>query len=378
VLFLARDARLMPVHPRRRPHISDEMNGPPPALLDIARIYLEPAVETYARGREILARFPGAERVPVASHWRIPELREGDPGDYLRAKRQSLVLGVKKGLAFRPNGRSADFIAPSSSNGCAMACAYCYVARHKGHANPISVFVNIEDMTAAIARHAARQGAKPEPNQVDPHDWVYDLGENGDLSVDALISDNVRDLVALFRTLPNAKGSFATKWVNPDLLDYDPRGRTRIRISLMPPAMAKLLDVRTSPVAERIAAIPELHRAGYEVHLNFSPVVLREGWEAEWGELFAELDDVLPTAVKDQLAAEIIMLTHNQGLHEVNLAWHPKAEELLWRPDIQEEKVSEAGGVNLRYRTGWKGRWLQRFKELLAARMPYCRVRYAF
>ena len=216
------------------------------------------------------------------------------------------------------------------------------------------------------------------PNQVDPHSWVYDLGENGDLSVDAAISDNVRDLVSLFRTLPNAKGSFATKWVNPDLLAYDPRGRTRVRMSVMPPALAKLLDVRTSPVAERIAAIPELHRAGYEMHLNFSPVVLREGWEAEWGALFEELDDILPAAVKDQLAAEIIMLTHNRELHEVNLAWHPKAEELLWRPDIKEEKVSESGGVNLRYRTGWKGRWLQRFKDLLAARMPYCRVRYAF
>jgi spore photoproduct lyase family protein len=259
-----------------------------------------------------------------------------------------------------------------------MACAYCYVARRKGHANPISVFVNIEAIMAATARHAAKQGPKPAPNQVDPEAWVYDLGENGDLSVDAGISDNVRDLVALFHTLPNAKGSFATKWVNPDLLGYEPRGRTRVRMSLMPHALAKLLDVRTSPVSERIASIGELHRAGYEVHLNFSPVVLREGWEAEWEALFRELDDTLPAAVKEQLAAEIIMLTHNSDLHEVNLAWHPKAEELLWRPDIQEEKVSEGGGANLRYRAGWKGRWLTRFRDLLAARMPYCRVRYAF
>jgi hypothetical protein len=114
------------------------------------------------------------------------------------------------------------------------------------------------------------------------------------------------------------------------------------------------------------------------VHLNFSPVVLREGWEAEWRALFDELNDVLPAAVKDQLAAEVIMLTHNADLHEVNLAWHPKAENLLWRPDIQEEKRSESGAVNLRYRTGWKGRWLNRFRDLLAERMPYCGVRYAF
>jgi DNA repair photolyase len=231
---------------------------------------------------------------------------------------------------------------------------------------------------AATARHAAKQGSKPEPNQVDPRDWVYDLGENGDLSVDALISDNVRDLVALFRTLPNAKGSFATKGVTPALLGYDPQGRTRIRMSLMPHGMAKRLDVRAPSIAERMAFVPELHRAGYEVHLNFSPVVLHEGWEAEWTALFAELDAVLPAALKQQLAAEIIMLTHNEALHDVNLAWHPKAEEMLWRPDIQEEKRSEAGGVNLRYRTGWKGRWLARFQALLAQHMPYCRVRYAF
>lgn len=213
---------------------------------------------------------------------------------------------------------------------------------------------------------------------MDPRDWVYDLGENGGLSVDALISDNVRDLVAAFRDLPNAKGSFATKWVNPGLLDYDPRARTRIRMSLMPATLAKTLDVRTSPVAERIAFLPDLHRAGYEVQLNFSPVVLREGWEAEWGALFEELDDVLPAALKERLAAEVIMLTHNAGLHGINLRWHPKAEELLWRPDIQEEKRSETGAANLRYRTGWKGRWLRRFLDLLEARMPYCRVRYAF
>ena len=99
------------------------MSSPAP-ILDVRRIYLEPAVENYARGREILARFPGAERVPVQSHWRIPDLREGDPEDWLPRKREVLVLGVKKGLQMRTNGRSADFIAASSSNGCAMACAY--------------------------------------------------------------------------------------------------------------------------------------------------------------------------------------------------------------------------------------------------------------
>lgn len=82
---------------------------------------------------------------------------------------------------------------------------------------------------------------------MDGQAWVYDVGENGDCSVDALICDNLADLTALFRRLPNAKGSFATKYVNRDLLSYDPGGGMRIRFSLMPAELARTLDVRTSP-----------------------------------------------------------------------------------------------------------------------------------
>lgn len=349
-------------------------------LLDVSTIYHEPAVPDFSRGREILDRFPAAERIVVPSHWNIPSLHgnAGSVEDWVRIKRSTLVLGVKKGLAMRPNGRSAHFIAPSTSNGCAMACAYCYVPRRKGFANPISLFVNVEAVAAAIARHAARQGPLTEPDTIDAARWVYDLGENGDLSVDAMVSDTVRDLVGLFRDLPNAKASFATKAVNRDILTYDPQGKTRIRFSLMPERIARIVDVRTAPIPERIAAIDDFVAAGYEVHVNFSPVILYEGWEADWRALFEAIDDGIGPAARAQLKAEIILLTHNADLHAVNLGWHPKAEDLLWRPDIQEAKVSEGGGANLRYRTGWKGQWLARFKALLAERMPYCTVRYAF
>ncbi|WP_132249497.1 spore photoproduct lyase family protein [Methylobacterium segetis] len=349
-------------------------------LIDIRTIYHEAAAADYPLGREILDRHPLAERIIVPSHWNIPTLHgnAGSVEDWTRIKRSVLVLGVKKGLAMRPNGRSAHFIAPSTSNGCAMACAYCYVPRRKGYANPITQFVNTEAIAASIRRHAARQGCLPAPDQIDDRAWVYDIGENGDLSVDAVIGSGVRDLVELFRDIPNAKASFATKAVNRDLLGYDPQGRTRIRFSLMPERIARIVDVRTSPISERIAAIDDFVAAGYEVHVNFSPVILYEGWEADWQALFETLDDTLSPRAKAQLKCEIILLTHNAALHEVNLGWHPKAEALLWRPDIQELKRSEGGGENLRYRSGWKGRWLSRFKALLSARMPYCSVRYAF
>jgi spore photoproduct lyase family protein len=276
------------------------------------------------------------------------------------------------------NGRSADFIAPAAANGCAMACAYCYVPRRKGFANPVTVFANIEEIVGAVRRHVTQQGTKAAPNQCDAAAWVYDIGENGDCAVDALLSDNVADLVAAFRAMPTAKASFATKYINRGLLDLDPQGRTRVRFSVMPAGDAKLLDIRTSPVAERVAAVDDFVAAGYEVHLNLSPVVLRDGWERDWAELLQQLDDVLGPAAKAQAAAEVILLTHNAALHEVNLGWHPRAEDVLWRPDVQQAKRSENGATNVRYRDDVKRAGVARLTALVEQHAPWLRIRYAF
>ncbi len=349
-------------------------------LLDIRRIYAEPAALELPRGQDIVARWPGAEIVPVASHWQIPEVHgdETNVKRWVRIKTEALVLGIKKSLVTRPNGRSADFIAPSTANGCAMACAYCYVPRRKGYSNPITVFANIDQIAAHLARHIKKQGPKTEPNQCDPEAWVYDIGENSDCSADALLSDNVRELSELFRMSPTAKLSFATKFVNRELLDWDPLGRSRIRFSLMPQNIAKVTDIRTSPIAERIAAINDFVDAGWEVHVNFSPVILTSNWRAEWTELLTELDDTLSPAAKEQIASEVILLTHNEQLHDVNLGWHPKAEELLWRLELQESKLSQNGATNIRYRRDLKAQSVAAFRSLVAEHFPAGPIRYAF
>jgi len=349
-------------------------------LLQVRRIWAEPEALASPRGRQVLDRFPAAEVIEVGSHWKIEQLH-GNAGNverWVRVKTEDLVMGVKKSLSARPNGRSADWIAPSLANGCAMACAYCYVPRRKGYANPITVFTNIDKIIGYLSGHIARQGPKTEPNQCDPLAWVYDIGENGDCSVDALVSDNVADLIAAFREQPGAKASFATKYVNRDLLDLDPRGRTRIRLSLMPEADSRLLDLRTTPIAERIAALDDFLAAGYEVHLNLSPVVLRDGWLADWAELLRQVSDGAGPAFKAQAAAEVILLTHNRDLHEVNLGWHPKAEGVLWRPELQQAKRSESGGLNVRYRNNPKADAVRQLRELIAAEVPWLTIRYAF
>ncbi|HWU09260.1 MAG TPA: spore photoproduct lyase family protein [Streptomyces sp.] len=349
-------------------------------MLSVREIHAEPGAAASPRGLQVLARFPDADVLPIESHWRIPELHgnRGNAERWVRIKSTVLVLGEKKTLTVRANGRSADWIAPGASNGCAMACAYCYVPRRKGYANPITVFTNIDRIIARLHRHIAGQGPKREPNQCDPEAWVYDIGENNDCSVDALISENTADLVRAFSRWRTAKASFATKFVNPDLLLLEPRGRTRVRFSVMPPDDSRLLDIRTSPVEERIAAAADFAEAGYEVHFNLSPVVIRPGWEQAWGLLLQHMDDVLPDTVKQQAAAEVIMLTHNRELHDVNMSWHPRAEDTIWRPEIQQAKLSQNGSWNVRYREATKAAAVETVRQLVHTHAPWLPVRYAF
>ncbi len=349
-------------------------------LLQIKEIYLEPEVYSHHRGQEILAKYPDAKCIEVASHWKIPELFgfEGSVEDWISNKKNVLILGVKKSLSARANSRSSHWIAPSESNGCTMSCSYCYVPRRKGFANPITIFVNIPQIIGYLSRHAARQGIKMQEDFIDPKYWVYEIGENGDCSADAAICDNVKDMITAFTTIPNGKLTFATKFVNRELLSYNPQLKTRIRFSLMPHNMSKLVDVRTTPIGDRIDVMNDFVDAGYEVNVNFSPVIYYEGWLEDWNVLFDELNDKLNEQTKAQLIAEIIFLTHNEQLHEVNMNWHPKAEEVLWRPDIQEVKYSQTGGRNVRYKRGFKKELVDTFVDLVEEKLPYCRIRYAF
>ena len=87
---------------------------------------------------------------------------------------------------------------------------------------------------------------------------------------------------------------------------------------------------------------------------------------------------VRATVFVKQAAAEVIMLTHNEELHEVNLGWHPRAEDVLWRPEIQQAKRSQNGARNVRYRNGVKGESVAALRALIDRHTPWLRVRYAF
>jgi spore photoproduct lyase family protein len=346
-------------------------------LLDFRTIFLQEDAKN-ERSQQILKKYPNAKVVSVKSHWNIPQLQDKDlVKKWNLVKKHILVLGKIKSLKNVENGRSTDFIAPSHSNGCAMACTYCFVARRKGYANPITVFTNNQEIIASIDKHVDSLPPKKR-NQCDPKHWIYDIGCNSDASVDALISNNVKDLVTYFSENKRAKGSFATKYVNRDLLNYNPKGKTRIRFSLMPESIRKLVDVRTSTTQEKLEAINDFVDAGYEVHLNFSPIIVYDGWLDDYEQLLLSIHDYVNPKAYLQLKYEVIFLTHNKDLHELNLQWHPKAEALLWTPEVQEDKISLNKSKNIRYKRNLKKGYTYLFKRLVQRVLPFTNVRYIF
>ena len=279
---------------------------------------------------------------------------------------------TRKTFTIRESGRSTDFISPSFGHGCLYNCSYCYMKRHKP--DGLSVATNPHDILTHINNHAYFTPVD-KPNQTHAKYTTYDISCNEDFALHAKYHA-WEQIFEFFRDHPIAMGSFATKYVNENLLEFNPKGKIRIRFSLLPQKMADVHEKNTSKIIDRIKAINKFVDAGYDVHINYSPVIVYDGWLQDYAELFDLVDEHVNW--KEQVLAEVIFLTHNFKKHTVNLQNHPQTEITLWSPDIQEAKISQYGGENIRYKFEKKREFIQKFKDLHNSKIPWNTIRYIF
>ena len=282
----------------------------------------------------------------------------------------------RKSMVIRPSGRSTDFISPSFGYGCLYNCSYCYMKRHK-HTG-LDIAINTEDILTAINNHAYFTPVD-KPNQTHEVLTTYDISCNEDFALHAKYHEWER-IFEFFKKHPLAMGSFATKYVNKDLLNFNPEGKIRIRFSLMPQSYADLLEPNTSSIEKRLSGVKLFQDAGYEVHLNFSPVIVTNNWLSYYQDLFLKVSKYAKFSSwnNDSVKAEVIFLTHNKSKHDYNLANNLLGEDLIWRPDIQETKISQYGGENLRYEHNLKSEYIKEFIKLHDEIIPWNTIRYIF
>lgn len=279
---------------------------------------------------------------------------------------------TRKSMVIRPSGRSTDFISPSFGHGCLYNCSYCYMKRHK--AEGLDIAKNTMDILTAINSHCAFADVE-KPNQTHEEYITYDISCNEDFALHAKYHEWEK-IFDFFKNHDRAMGSFATKYVNEKLLEYNSEGKIRIRFSLMPQVYANDLEPNTSLILDRIKAIDTFIAAGYDVHINFSPVIVTEGWLTNYEYLFEQVDKHVINV--DKVKAEVIFLTHNQLKHDLNLKNSLKGENLLWNPAIQEDKISQYGGKNIRYKHDLKAQYIKEWTELHNKIIPWNTIRYIF
>lgn len=287
-----------------------------------------------------------------------------------------ITKSTRKTFVIRPSGRSTDFIAPSFGHGCLYNCTYCYMKRHKDQG--LDIATNANEILTAVNNHCAFADVE-KPNQTHPEYITYDISCNEDFALHAKYHD-WRYIFDFFKNHPTAMGSFATKYVNYDLLDYNPEGKIRIRFSIMPKPFRMELEPNTSEIYRRLRAVRHFLDAGYEVHLNFSPVIVNDNWLEHYKELFNWVNNHARTYgwTNESVKAEVIFLTHNERKHAHNLIYDLPGENLLWTPENQEAKLSQYGGKNIRYKHQLKAKWIEEFTQLHNSIIPWNTIRYIF
>ena len=280
-------------------------------------------------------------------------------------------------MEIKPSGRSTDYITPSFAFGCGYNCSYCYCKRHVTEG--VVFYKNVNDILTAIDHHAWF-ATDEKPNQTDDKYITYDIGCNVDIGLHARQLPLV-EIFDFFKKHERAKASFATKHLMPDLFPNKLaflNNKIRLRVSLMPQKYAAVLEPNTPIIEGRLDQISNLILDGYEVHLNFSPVIVTDGWLEEYRDLFMMIDERVSPLLKEQMKCEVIFLTHNEKKHLFNVENNLPGEDLLWVPELQEAKISQYGGENIRYKRELKAQYIHEFKSLHGVLIPWCTIRYIF
>lgn len=281
----------------------------------------------------------------------------------------------RKAMTIRHSGRSSDYITPSFGYGCLYKCAYCYMRRNTPHG--VTIAQNTSEILSAIIKHHSEL-PKKKPNQTHDKLWTYDISCNEDFALHLKYHDWKYILNSLISN--DIFPTFATKYVNNDLLDYNPERKARIRFSLMPQLLSTVLEPNTSKIKNRLIAIRRFYEAGWDVHVNFSPVIINSGTKNLYIQLFKDLNFFVPNTIKKNIKAEVIMLTHNEAMHKYNLLHNPRAENLLWQPERQELKKSsyQKTKSTLRYSFAKKRTYIKQFKKIHSEIIPWNEIRYIF
>ena len=270
-----------------------------------------------------------------------------------------------KTLVTKDNDNSANCIAPNVIYGCFGGCVntYCYMSRY----NETRVFVNsnVDDIFNSVVKW--QESFVKIPDQQDPKYVMVDVACNSDLVLmQKHMPEPLIDYLKRYDDHPRLNSTMATKY--PGLLNLDVNHFNkppRVRVSLMPQVYSDILEPKMQSISTRILDINRLKSLGWEVHINYSPLIFYPGWKEAYAELF---NDVKKIAGENK--CEVIALTN----HEKQMA-----KATLESKEIMKysSEVKNSSGV-MRYPIKHKNRLIEEFKQLYSQFFNLQTIRYIF
>ena len=334
-------------------------------------IFVQKKAKHYPLYGEVRERFPNANFEEFeGDHRKVEQLKVVKATRFLKSKRDTLILavrGVKDSITENPNGKNSDFIFAGIGFGCLFGCAYCYTNLNKLswlNVAPYTLYANFNECLGLFREH---QKAQTRP-------VLYDFSCNNDSIAEGAFFSSTAKLIEAIGQSENANGICTTKATNVDyLLNLAHNSKTTIKITVAPPRQIRAFEYYTGGVGDRVRAVNELKKAGYGVGLNFSPLVLRKDWLAQYIELFQFIDANLTDEAKDGLIGEAFFYTHRKILPK-KLPMFRKQFEILHNPDEYPTKPKKMGVHHYRNLEGP----IEDFKEGLKKYLPYFQLRYIF
>jgi len=273
----------------------------------------------------------------------------------------------------KPNNNSSDIISGNFISGCLGGCwnTYCYASRY----NPKNIYISLnqDSIINSCIQWSELQKWKKQPNQQDSTYYMVDIGCNTDMSLmqkylnkakknDLFNSfdSGLMSILSKFDRAERLNTTFATKYSH--LLNLDVHHlskKPRVRISIMPEKSMKVLEPNTSTLQQRIKDCERLEKLGWEVHWNFSPVVMYDNWIKDYKELISNLPP---------RPCEVIFLTN----HENSMI---KANEEAKNYMKYSSEIKNSSGV-MRYPIDEKRNAVESIKSFLGENN--FKVRYIF
>ena len=287
-----------------------------------------------------------------------------------------IKLQETKTLVTKPNNNSANCIAPNVIYGCFGGCVntYCYMSRYNG--TRVFVNQNVDDIFNSVVEW--EKDYVKVPDQQDPVYTMVDIACNSDLVLmQKHMPEPLIDYLKRYDDHPRLNSTMATKY--PGLLKLDVNHfnkKPRVRVSLMPQKYSDVLEPKMQSIESRIKDIDRLEKLGWEVHLNYSPVIFVKNWTKEYNDLFSQVK-ALQTQPKSQgktlqkeLKCEVIALTnHKLQMKRSSL----EAQELM----KYSSEIKNNQGI-MRYPLKYKSKLINDFKEIYSQYFDLSTIRYIF